>query len=78
LILNKIDLARPNKPEMEGPKTARAVMRKMYRNGLKQQSLNSKEADKPVRLRAWAARRACLPPRRSVSELLTLADLKAT
>ena len=33
LILNEVDLARPNKPEMEGPKTAAEemqMMRKLY------------------------------------------------
>ena len=33
LVLNEIDLARPNKPEMEGPKTAAEemqMMRKLY------------------------------------------------
>jgi len=33
LVLNEVDLARPNKPEMEGPKTAAEemqMMRKLY------------------------------------------------
>ena len=33
LILNEVDLARPNKPAMEGPKTAHeemVMMRKLY------------------------------------------------
>ena len=33
LILNEVDLSRPNKPEMEGPKTAAEemqMMRKLY------------------------------------------------
>ena len=29
LVLNEVDLARPNKPEMEGPKTAAEEMQQM-------------------------------------------------
>jgi hypothetical protein len=48
LILNEIDLARPNKPEMEGPKTAAEemqMMKKLYnqmlmeKNGIKGDNL---------------------------------------
>jgi hypothetical protein len=54
LILNEIDLARPNKPQMDGPKTAHeeaVMMRKMYQEMvLKKQSI-AKEADKPVQIK---------------------------
>ncbi len=54
LILNEVDLARPNKPEMEGPKTAHeeaVMMRKMYQEMvLKKQSI-AKETDKPVQIK---------------------------
>jgi hypothetical protein len=48
LILNEVDLARPNKPEMEGPKTAAEemqMMKKLYqemlleKNGIKGENL---------------------------------------
>jgi hypothetical protein len=48
LILNEVDLSRPNKPEMEGPKTAAEemqMMKKLYqemlleKNGIKGESL---------------------------------------
>src|SRR5678816_3836142 len=54
LVLNEIDLARPNKPEMDGPKTAHeeaVMMRKLYQEMvLKKQSI-AKEADKPVQIK---------------------------
>jgi uncharacterized radical SAM superfamily Fe-S cluster-containing enzyme len=54
LVLNPIDLKRPNKPEMEGPKTAHeeaVMMRKLYQEMvLKKQQLNAKEGDKPVQI----------------------------
>src|SRR5215470_6142008 len=54
LILNDIDLTRPNKPEMEGPKTAHeeaVMMRKMYQEMVLNKQLNTKEADKPVQIK---------------------------
>jgi uncharacterized radical SAM superfamily Fe-S cluster-containing enzyme len=54
LILNEVDLMRPNKPQMEGPKTAHeeaVMMRKLYQEMvLKKQSI-AKEADKPVQIK---------------------------
>ena len=54
LILNEVDLARPNKPEMEGPKTAHeeaVMMRKLYQEMVLKQQLNTKESDKPVQIK---------------------------
>src|SRR5437588_725672 len=54
LVLNEVDLARPNKPEMEGPKTAheeKVMMRKLYHEMvLKQQQIKSDNGDKPVQI----------------------------
>ena len=54
LILNETDLARPNKPHMEGPKTAHeetVMMRKMYNEMvLKQQQITTGNGDKPVQI----------------------------
>jgi hypothetical protein len=54
LILNEIDLQRPNKPQMEGPKTAHeeaVMMRKLYQEMVLNKQLNTKEADKPVQIK---------------------------
>ena len=55
LRLNEVDLARPNKPHMEGPKTAHeetVMMRKLYQDMvLKQQQLKSDNGDKPVQIK---------------------------
>jgi 7,8-dihydro-6-hydroxymethylpterin dimethyltransferase len=54
LILNEVDLMRPNKPQMEGPKTAHeeaVMMRKLYQEMVLKQQLNTKEADKPVQIK---------------------------
>jgi uncharacterized radical SAM superfamily Fe-S cluster-containing enzyme len=55
LKLNDVDLARPNKPEMKGPKTAHeemVAMRKLYQEMiLKQQSLKTDNGDKPVQIK---------------------------
>ena len=54
LILNEIDLMRPNKPQMEGPKTAHeeaVMMRKLYQEMVLKKQLNTKEADKPVQIK---------------------------
>jgi len=54
LILNEVDLARPNKPQMEGPKTAHeeaVMMRKLYQEMVLNKQLDIKEADKPVQIK---------------------------
>jgi uncharacterized radical SAM superfamily Fe-S cluster-containing enzyme len=54
LILNEVDLTRPHKPQMEGPKTAHeeaVMMRKLYQEMVLKQQLNTKEADKPVQIK---------------------------
>jgi uncharacterized radical SAM superfamily Fe-S cluster-containing enzyme len=53
LVLNEVDLTRPNKPDMEGPKTAHeeaVMMRKLYQEMVLNKQLNTKEADKPVQI----------------------------
>src|SRR3989441_3694211 len=54
LRLNEVDLMRPNKPHMEGPKTAHeetVMMRKLYQEMvLKQQDIKSDNGDKPVQI----------------------------
>jgi hypothetical protein len=61
MILNDVDLARPNKPQMEGPKTAHeeaVMMRKLYQEMvLKTQQLDTKEADKPVQIKGLSRRK---------------------
>ena len=60
LILNEVDLARPNKPQMEGPKTAHeeaVMMRKLYQDMvMKKQQLDAKDADKPVQIQGLSRR----------------------
>ncbi|HET6862207.1 MAG TPA: radical SAM protein [Pyrinomonadaceae bacterium] len=54
MILNEVDLARPNKPQMEGPKTAHeeaVMMRKMYQEMVLNKQLDVKQADKPVQIK---------------------------
>jgi tetraether lipid synthase len=54
LVLNEIDLTRPNKPQMEGPKTAHeeaVMMRKLYQEMVLQKQSIAKEADKPVQIK---------------------------
>jgi 7,8-dihydro-6-hydroxymethylpterin dimethyltransferase len=54
LKLNEVDLARPNKPQMEGPKTAHeeaVMMRKLYQEMVLNKQLPTKEADKPVQIK---------------------------
>jgi hypothetical protein len=54
LILNEVDLRRPNKPQMEGPKTAHeeaVMMRKMYQEMVLNKQLDIKQADKPVQIK---------------------------
>jgi tetraether lipid synthase len=52
LVLNEVDLQRPNKPEMEGPKTAHeeaAMMRKLYNEMVLKQS--NVKVDAPVQIK---------------------------
>ena len=61
MVLNPIDLARPNKPEMEGPKTAHeeaVMMRKLYQELVLKQQLDTKEADKPVQIQGLSRKKA--------------------
>ena len=54
LVLNPIDLRRPNKPQMEGPKTAHeeaVMMRKLYQEMVLKKQLNTTEAEKPVQIK---------------------------
>ncbi|MFL6253945.1 MAG: hypothetical protein ACJ74T_02910, partial [Pyrinomonadaceae bacterium] len=55
LILNEVDLQRPNKPEMEGPKTAAeeaAAMRKLYQEMVLKKKLGSDvEKNTPVQIK---------------------------
>jgi len=60
MILNEIDLSRPNKPQMEGPKTAHeeaVMMRKMYQEMVLNQQLDIKAADKPVQIKGLGSSR---------------------
>jgi 7,8-dihydro-6-hydroxymethylpterin dimethyltransferase len=60
LILNDVDLMRPNKPQMEGPKTAHeeaVMMRKLYQDMVLKQQLNTKEADKPVQIKGLSRKK---------------------
>jgi uncharacterized radical SAM superfamily Fe-S cluster-containing enzyme len=60
LILNEVDLARPNKPQMEGPKTAHeeaVMMRKMYQEMVLNKQLDVKEADKPVQIKGLSRKK---------------------
>ncbi|HVF87858.1 MAG TPA: radical SAM protein [Pyrinomonadaceae bacterium] len=54
-VLNETDLARPNRPEMAGPKTAAeeaAMMRKLYQDLVLNKKLDTKGgADKPVQIK---------------------------
>jgi uncharacterized radical SAM superfamily Fe-S cluster-containing enzyme len=60
LILNEIDLMRPNKPQMEGPKTAHeeaVMMRKLYQEMVLKKQLNTTEADKPVQIKGLSRKK---------------------
>src|SRR5215216_1064743 len=60
LILNEVDLMRPNKPQMEGPKTAHeeaVMMRKLYQEMVLKKQLNTKEADKPVQIKGLSRKK---------------------
>lgn len=61
MVLNPIDLTRPNKPEMEGPKTAHeeaVMMRKLYQELVLKQQMDTKEADKPVQIQGLSRKKA--------------------
>jgi uncharacterized radical SAM superfamily Fe-S cluster-containing enzyme len=61
MVLNPIDLARPNKPEMEGPKTAHeeaVMMRKLYQELVMKKQLDTKESDKPVQIQGLSRKKA--------------------
>src|SRR2546422_9907972 len=61
LVLNPVDLTRPNKPEMEGPKTAHeeaVMMRKLYQELVLKKQLDPSDADKPVQIQGLSAKKA--------------------
>jgi uncharacterized radical SAM superfamily Fe-S cluster-containing enzyme len=58
LVLNEIDIQRPNKPEMEGPKTAHeeaAMMRKLYNEMVLKQS--NVKVDAPVQIKGLSRKK---------------------
>jgi uncharacterized radical SAM superfamily Fe-S cluster-containing enzyme len=60
LILNEVDLTRPNKPQMEGPKTAHeeaVMMRKLYHEMVLNKQLNTKAADQPVQIKGLSRKK---------------------
>src|ERR1700686_3702909 len=61
LRLNEVDLMRPTKPHMEGPKTAHeetTMMRKLYQEMvLKQQKIKSDKGDKPVQIQGLSRKK---------------------
>jgi len=61
LRLNEIDLTRPHKPQMEGPKTAheeKVMMRKLYQEMvLKQQQIKTDNGDKPVQIQSLSRKK---------------------
>ncbi|HWN10457.1 MAG TPA: radical SAM protein [Pyrinomonadaceae bacterium] len=60
LVLNPIDLTRPNKPEMDGPKTAHeeaVMMRKLYQEMVLKKQLDVKESDKPVQIQSLSRKK---------------------
>jgi uncharacterized radical SAM superfamily Fe-S cluster-containing enzyme len=61
LVLNDVDLTRPHKPQMDGPKTAHeeaVMMRKLYQDMVLNKQLNTKEADKPVQIQGLGRKKA--------------------
>ncbi len=70
LVLNSIDLKRPNKPEMEGPKTAHeeaVMMRKLYQEMVLKKQLNTTEADKPVQIQGLGRKAGLVEDREAVA-----------
>ena len=60
MVLNPIDVARPNKPLMEGPKTAHeeaVMMRKLYQEMVLKKQLATKDTDKPVQIQGLGRKR---------------------
>ena len=60
LILNEVDLTRPHKPQMEGPKTAHeeaVMMRKLYQEMVLKKQLNTKAADQPVQIKGLSRKK---------------------
>jgi len=60
MVLNPIDLTRPNKPEMQGPKTAHeeaVAMRKLYQEIVLKKQIEVKEADKPVQIQGLSRKK---------------------
>ena len=61
LRLNEVDLTRPHKPQMEGPKTAheeKVMMRKLYQEMvLKQQQIKTDNGDKPVQIQSLSRKK---------------------
>ena len=56
----KVDLMRPNKPQMDGPKTAHeeaVMMRKLYQEMVLKKQLDTKEADKPVQIKGLSRKK---------------------
>jgi hypothetical protein len=54
MVLNEVDLTRPHKPQMEGPKTAAeeaAMMRKLYQDMVLNKQQLKKPADAPVQIK---------------------------
>jgi hypothetical protein len=69
LVLNPVDLKRPHKPEMEGPKTAHeeaVMMRKLYQERVLKQQLDIKEVDKPVQIKGLSRKPAKVEEREAV------------
>jgi len=63
MVLNPIDLTRPNKPQMDGPKTAHeeaVMMRKLYQELVLKKQLDTKEADKPVQIQGLSRKKAAV------------------
>src|SRR5207247_7946763 len=72
LVLNPIDLKRPNKPQMEGPKTAHeeaVMMRKLYQEMVLKKQLNTTEADKPIQIQGLGRKRAEVQEHEAVAVL---------
>jgi len=70
LVLNPVDLKRPNKPEMEGPKTAHeeaVMMRKLYQEMVLKTQLNTTEADKPVQIKGLSRKHEAVEEREAVA-----------
>jgi len=60
-VLNEADLQRPNKPQMEGPKTAAeeaAMMRKLYQEMVLKKKLGADvEKNTPVQIKGLSRKR---------------------